>query len=479
MAENLKENKMGTMRVSKLLFSVSVPIIISMLVQAMYNIVDSVFVAGYDKLHGTGALTLAFPVQNLMLAVSVGMAVGLNALLSRSLGQKNFEKANKIAGQGFFLMACGYLLFLLFGIFFTEMFVNFQIQSVQQEPGMDKELLKLYSIQYISVVTTCSFGVFIQVLGERLLQSTGRTVLSMITQLSGAVINIILDPILIFGVSWLGIQPMGVLGAAVATVIGQVVAAIVAIVLNLTLNKDIKIKIKNFIPQGKLIWEILTISIPAIMMQAIGTVMTLSMNKILIKFSLSAVNVFGIYFKLQSFVFMPVFGLNSGMIPILSYNYGAGKPKRVFSTMKYAYIAAVSYILLGLLAFQIFPDTLLSIFNAEGDMLTIGRGALRTISWSFLFAGFSIISIASCQALGKSIFSLFVSIGRQLVVLIPAALLLSLSGKVWLVWWAFPIAEFASLILCVIFLMITLRSAFGKRKDKTKIHMEDKIDEKA
>ncbi len=301
----------------------------------------------------------------------------------------------------------------------------------------------------------------------------------MITQLSGAVINIILDPILIFGVSWLGIQPMGVLGAALATVIGQVIAAIVAVVLNLTLNKEIKIKIRNFIPDGKLIWEILTISIPAIMMQAIGTVMTLSMNKILIKFSLSAVNVFGIYFKLQSFVFMPVFGLNSGMIPILSYNYGAGKPKRVFKTMKLAYVAAISYILLGLLAFQLFPGALLSIFNAEGEMLNIGTSALKTISWSFLFAGFSIISIASCQALGKSIFSLFVSIGRQLVVLIPAAFLLSLFGNVNLVWWAFPIAELASLLLCGLFLIITLRSAFGKKKEVNTINSEDKINEQA
>lgn len=482
MAEALKENKMGTMRVSRLLFTVSIPIIISMLVQALYNIVDSVFVAKLDPIHGTGALTLAFPIQNLLLAVSVGMAVGINALLSRSLGQKNFNKANQIAGQGFFLMACGYLLFLVFGIFLTKYYVDFQVKSMPLEEGMNLETLSKFTNQYVAMVSICSFGVFIQILAERLLQATGKTVLSMAIQLSGAIINIILDPILIFGVPVLGIPKMEVFGAALATVIGQVVAAVVGIVLNLAFNKEIKIKIKNFIPEGKLIVEILTISIPSILMQAIGTVMTLAMNKILIKFSLNAVNVFGIYFKLQSFVFMPVFGLNSGMIPILSYNYGAGKPKRVFKTMKIAYIAAVAYILLGLVAFQFFPGTILSIFDSADGKLDIAMGitALQTISWSFLFAGFSIISIASCQALGKSIFSLFVSIGRQLVVLIPAAFLLSLFGEVKYVWWAFPIAEFASLLLCALFLIITLKSAFGKKKDAKTIDTEEKkINEQA
>lgn len=481
MTETLRENKMGTMRVSRLLFSVSIPIIISMLVQALYNIVDSVFVAKLDPIHGTGALTLAFPIQNLLLAVSIGMAVGINALLSRSLGQKNFKKADKIAGQGFFLMACGYLLFLIFGIFLTKFYVDFQVSSTPVEEGMDPLLLSKYTNQYVAMVSICSFGVFIQILAERLLQATGKTVLSMAIQLSGAIINIILDPILIFGIPWLGIPKMEVFGAALATVIGQVVAAIVGIALNLVCNKDIKIRIKNFIPEGRLIWEILTISIPSILMQAIGTVMTLAMNMILLGFTLDAVNVFGIYFKLQSLVFMPVLGLNSGMIPILSFNYGAGKSKRVFKTMKIAYIAAVAYILLGLLAFQLFPGTILSIFDsAEGKLnIDMGKQALKTISWSFLFAGFSIISIASCQALGKSIFSLFVSIGRQLVVLIPAAFLLSLLGDVKYVWWAFPIAELASLLLCGLFLIITLRSAFGKKKDIKTINTEEKAHEQA
>ena len=462
MAENIKQNKMGTMGVVKLLFSISVPIIISMVVQALYNIVDSVFVAQYNDNQGTGALGLAFPIQNLLLALSVGMSVGINALLSRSLGQKNFDKANRIAGQGFFLMGCSYIIFLVFGIFFTRAY------ATSQSAG--DMVLADYTYQYTAVVCIGSLGVFIQVLSERLLQSTGRSLLSMVTQATGAIVNIILDPILIFG--WLGLPEMGVFGAAVATVIGQCVAAVLGIFLNVFYNKDIIIKIKNFLPDISLIKEILTISIPAVFMQAIGTVMTLSMNNILLGFERvgegvgkNALNVFTVYFKLQSFVFMPVFGLNSGMVPIISYNYGAHSPKRVFATMRIAYATAITYILLGLATFQLFPDALLSIFKASESMLEIGRVALRTISWSFLFAGFSIISISACQALGKSIFSLFVSIGRQLVVLVPAAYLLSLSNNVNLVWWAFPIAELMSLLLCAIFLVITLKSAFKNKGD--------------
>jgi len=452
-----KENKMGTMKIPRLLYSVSIPIIISMIVQALYNIVDSVFVAAYNNVEGTGALTLAFPIQNLMLAVSIGLAVGINALLSRSLGQKNFKKANLVAGQGFFLMVCGYVLFLVFGVFFARMYA--------QSQAAGNALLAEYTYRYVSVVTIGSISVFIQVLGERLLQATGKSVLSMVTQATGAIINIILDPILIFGLC--GMPSLGVLGAAVATVIGQVVAAVIAILLNIFCNKEIKIIIKNFLPDFSVIKEILTISIPSVLMQAVGTVMTLCMNNILIAFSQTALNVFGVYFKLQSFVFMPVFGLNNGMVPIISYNYGAKRPKRVFATMRLAYITAISYAVLGLLVFQIFPGALLSIFSATEDMLLLGSTALRTISWSFLFAGFSIISISSCQALGKSIFGLFVSVGRQLVILIPAAYLLSLTGNVDYVWWSFPIAELMSVLLCAVFLTYTLRACFFKKDDET------------
>ncbi len=439
--ENTKENKMGTAPVPRLLFSISIPIIISMLVQALYNIVDSVFVAQYDNVAGTGALTLAFPIQNLIIAVAVGLAVGMNALLSRSLGQKNFEKANLIAGQGFFLNICGYLIFLVFGLFLVKPFVAGQ--------ASEGTLLYEYSYEYLSVVAIGSIGVFIQVVTERLLQSTGKSLLSMITQLSGAITNIILDPILIFGL--LGAPKMGVRGAAIATVAGQFVSATVGIVLNLVYNREIKLALRNFLPKFRLIKEMLVIGIPSVIMQAIGSLMTYSLNNILLKFSQDALNAFGIYFKLQSFIFMPVFGLNNGMVPIIAYNYGANNPDRVKKTMRLAMLCAVGYMGVGLLAFQLIPGTLLSIFNAGEGLLAVGKPALRIISICFPFAGISIICSSTCQALGKSIYSLYLSAIRQIVVLIPSAFLLSLTGEVNLVWLSFPIAELVGLVLAIIF----------------------------
>lgn len=448
MEQILKENKMGTMKIPRLLFSVSIPIIISMLVQAMYNIVDSIYVAQFDPNAGTGALTVAFPIQNLMIAVAVGLAVGMNALLSRSLGEKNFEKANVVAGQGFFLTFCGYLIFLVIGLFFVLPFVG-----SQAEKG---SLLYDYGVQYLSIVCIGSLGVFIQVTAERLLQSTGKSLFSMVTQLSGAIINIVLDPILIFTFN------MGVRGAAIATIVGQFFAAIMGIILNLAVNKELRIKLKNFIPRWELIRDMLIIGIPSVLVQAIGSVMTFCMNKILLGFGTAALNVFGVYFKLQSFVFMPIFGLNNGMVPIIAYNFGAKKRKRVFATIKLSAVVAVGYMLFGLLVFQTLPDVLLGFFNADQAMLSIGRAALRTISLSFIFAGFSIIASVTCQALGKSIYSLFISVGRQLVVLIPAAFLLSLVGEVSYVWWAFPISEIMSLALGVFFLIRVLKRSFPK-----------------
>ena len=448
---------MGTMQIPKLLFSISIPIIISMLVQALYNIVDSVFVARFDNVAGTGALTVAFPVQNLMIALSVGLAVGTNALLSRSLGQKNYEKASLVAGQGFLLTAAGYVIVLIFGLFFLKPYVAAQ-------SGGDSLLLQ-YGIDYISVVTICSFGVFVQVVTERLLQATGKSMLSMTVQLSGALVNLILDPILIFG--YLGFPVMGVKGAAIATVIGQCVAATVGIILNVTCNKEIKFVLKNFIPDFPVLKEMLVIGIPSVAMQAIGSLMTVSMNLILGKFSIDAMNIFGVYFKLQSFVFMPVFGLTNGMIPIVAYNYGANDRGRVTKTVKLSAITAVSYMLLGLVIFQLMPTVLLGFFNASEVMVAIGVPALRTISLSFVFAGLSIVGSSVCQALGKSIYSLFVSIGRQLVVLIPAAFLLSLIGEVSYVWWAFPIAEIMSVTLSLAFLGVAMKKAFGNPSSPT------------
>lgn len=450
MQKTLKENKMGTQKVPKLLFSLAIPIIISMLVQALYNIVDSIFVSWFDENAGTAALTAAFPIQNLIIAVSVGLAVGTNAILSRSLGEKNFKKVDEVAGQGIFLTLCGYVLFLIFGIFLVDLYVGTQatVGSLHYQ----------YSKDYLSVVCVFSIGVFIQVISERLLQATGRAFLSMIIQLSGAIINIILDPILIYGL--LGAPQMGVKGAAIATVIGQSVAAVLGIFLNLKYNPDIKIKLKNLLPKPALLKEMLAIGIPSVFMQAIGSVMTFSMNKILIGFGQEPYNVFGVYFKLQSFIFMPIFGLTNGMVPIIAYNYGALKPKRVYEARRVGFICAIAYMIVGLTLFQTIPDTLLGFFNASDAMLTAGRPALRTISWSFLFAGVSIISISTCQAFGKSFYSLIVSVARQLGVLVPVAYLLSLSGKVELIWWAFPIAETLALVLSVVFAKIVMKKAF-------------------
>ena len=445
---------MGTMKIPRLLFSTSIPIIISMLVQALYNIVDSIFVARYDSVAGTGALTIAFPIQTLIIAVATGFGVGMNALLSRSLGQKNKEKADLAAGQGMFLTVCAYLVFLIFGLFITKPFV-----AMQTEEG---GLLYQYSVDYISVVCAFSIGVFVQVTCERLLQATGKSVFSMITQLSGAITNIILDPILIFGL--LGAPEMGIKGAAIATVTGQAVSAAVGIMLNFTINREITLKLKNLIPKLRVLKEMLAIGIPSVLMQAISSVMTFTMNNILLKFSEAALNVFGIYFKLQSFVFMPIFGLNNGMIPIVAYNYGAEKKERIYAAMKLAAITAASYMLAGFAVFQLIPHVLLGFFNASAEMLKIGVPALRTISISFIMAGFSIVSISTCQALGKSIYSLIVSVIRQLLVLIPAAYLLSLSGNVNLVWWAFPIAELVGCTACIIFVNIVLKKTVSHIK---------------
>lgn len=452
-----KENKMGVMPVPRLLFTMSLPMILSMLVQALYNIVDSIFVAMYDPVAGTAALTVAFPIQNLMIAVAAGLGVGMNALLSRSLGEKSFDRANRIAGQGFFLTFCGYLIFLILGLFFVPAYVSTQ-------SGSDA-LIQQYGSEYLSIVCVGCIAIFIEITSERLLQATGRTTLSMVTQMTGAIVNIILDPILIFTLD------MGIPGAAIATVIGQIVSATLGIVFNLCCNKEISLRLSALLPQWRLLREMLAIGIPSVLMQAIGSVMTYCMNKVLISFpdcGVAAMNVFGIYFKLQSFIFMPVFGLNNGMVPIVAYNYGARKRARVMKTMRLAMICAVAYMLLGFAAFQLFPAQLLGIFNADAQMVEIGTVALRTISLSFIFAGFCIIILSVCQALGKSIYSLLTSMGRQLIVLIPVAILLSLTGNVDLVWLAFPIAEIVSVTLAVFFMLRVFKKLLPKEPSEQK-----------
>ena len=436
-----QENKMGIMPVNRLLISMSLPMMISMLVQALYNIVDSIFVSRVSE-NALTAVSMAFPIQSLMIAVGVGTSVGINALLSRSLGEKEYERANKVAENGIFLAGVSYVLFLFIGIFVTETFFKSQT-------GI-KEILD-YGVAYLRICCCASFGIFFQCTLERLLQSTGKTLFTMVTQGLGAVINLILDPILIFG--YFGLPAMGVAGAALATVIGQVIAAILALYFNLKYNGEIKLAIKGFRPSIPIIGMIYRVGLPSIVVQAIGSVMTYGMNLILVSFTETATTVFGVYFKLQSFVFMPVFGLNNGMVPIIAYNYGAGKKDRVIKTIKYSILYAICIMAVGLAVMELFPGTLLGFFDASPTMLEIGIPALRTICLSFLFAGFCIVSGSVFQALGNGLYSMVVSIARQLLVLLPVAFLLSRLGKVEYVWWAFPIAELVSVSMTAFFLV--------------------------
>ena len=437
----VKENKMGVMPVNKLLITMSLPMMISMLVQALYNIVDSIFVAQIEEKALT-AVSLAFPIQTLMIAVGVGTAVGINALLSRFLGEKEFEKANDVAKNGIFLAVLSYLLFLLIGIFAVRGFYASQTTDT---------VINRYGMEYLTIICVASLGVFMQCTFEKLLQSTGKTFYAMITQGTGAIINIILDPILIFG--YFGMPKMGVAGAAVATVIGQCVAAVLAIIFNVKVNTEIHVGMKGFKPNGAVIKQIYIIGVPSIVMQAIGSVMTYGMNRILITFTDTATAVFGVYFKLQSFVFMPVFGLNNGLVSILAYNYGAGKKERVTGTYKLAVCYAVAIMAVGTVIMQCIPDRLLLLFDASEHMLSIGVPALRIISTCFVVAAFCIVTGSVFQALGYAWYSMINSICRQLVVLLPAAYLLSLTGKLQSVWWSFPIAEVMSASVTVFFLV--------------------------
>lgn len=439
--EMTQENKMGVMPVDKLLLSMSLPMMISMLVQALYNIVDSIFVSRINE-NALTAVSLAFPIQSLMIALGTGTGVGVNALLSRSLGKKDFEKADKTAVNGVFLALVNYVIFLLIGIFVTAPFYLSQTDDAQ---------IITYGKQYLTIVCCCSFGMYAQFIFERLLQSTGKTIYTMITQSTGAVINIILDPIFIFG--YLGVPRMGVAGAAVATVIGQIAAGIMAFTINKKKNTEINLRFRGFRPDGQTIGQIYQVGVPSIIMQSIGSVMTYGMNQILMAFTSTAAAVFGVYFKLQSFVFMPVFGLNNGMVPIVAYNYGAQKKDRLVKTVKLSILYAMCLMIAGFLVFQIFPEQLFAMFDASETMLAIGVPALRIISCSFLLAGFCIICGSMFQALGNGVYSMIVSIARQLLVLLPVAWLLSLTGEVVYVWWAFPIAELMSLGLSVFFLL--------------------------
>ena len=430
---------MGVMPMGRLILSMSVPMILSMLVQALYNVVDSVFVARYSQ-DALAALSYAFPAQQLMIGVATGTGVGVNSLLSKSLGEKNYEKANKTAANGVLLAMLGFVLFFVFGTFFAEPFIAFQTKTLAVvEAGR----------QYLSIVTMLSFGIFGEIIFERLMQSTGKTIYTMITQGIGAIVNIILDPIMIFGL--LGCPQMGIAGAAYATVIGQIVAFLLAILLNHRYNTEVRLHAKNFKPDGSIIGRIYAVGIPSIIMMGIGSIMTTSMNKILNGFSDVAASVFGVYFKLQSFAFMPVFGLNNGVIPVIAYNYGAQKRKRMLHAVRLGCIIATCFMAVGILLMQCIPAELFALFDASEEMLAIGVPALRIISISFVFAGVCIALSSVFQALGKGIYSMCISFARQLVVLVPAAYLLSLSGNVNAVWWSYPIAEIASITVSLLF----------------------------
>lgn len=444
----VKENKMGTMPVPKLLFSMALPMIISMLVQALYNIVDSIFVSNLCE-EALTAVSYAFPIQNFMIAVASGTAVGINALLSRNLGEKNFEEANNAAKTGLLLALVSAMCFAVLGLLGSNFFFSVQTKN---------ELIHTYGVDYMMIITGCSFALFTQMTCERLLQSTGKTFYSMITQATGAIVNIILDPIMIFGL--FGFPRMEVTGAALATVIGQFIGALLAIYFNLKQNHEINLNFKGFRPATRTIKNIYQVGVPSILMMSIGSILTFCMNKILGSFSETAVAVYGVYFKLQSFIFMPVFGLNNGMIPIIAYNYGARQKKRIMDTIKLSILFAVSIMTVGLVLFQLYPQTMLSFFNASGEMLKLGIPALKTISWAFPLAGFGIVVGSVFQALGNGVYSLITSICRQLLTILPLAYFFAKFFGLSMVWWSIPMAELVSL---------TLSSILFKRIYKMKI----------
>lgn len=451
MSTEQAQNKMGTMPVRKLLISMSLPMMASMLVQALYNIVDSIFVSRVSEAALT-AVSISFPIQNLMISLGVGIGVGVNALLSKSLGEGNQKHAQRIALQGIFIELICCLIFILIGFFAMDVFFRGQTN--------DAEIIALGK-DYLSICCIFSVGLFAQLIFERLLQATGRTMLSMISQCTGAITNILCDPLLIFGVPALGIPAMGVTGAAIATVFGQIVGGIVAIVLNVRKNKELHFAVRGFRVEGKVCGSILYIGIPSAIMGSIGSFMTYGINKILFAFGeigKTAAAVFGIYFKLQSFVFMPVFGLNNGMVPIVSFNYGARRADRILQTVRLSAIYAVSIMVVGMAVVQLIPGQLLLLFDASEHMLRIGVPALRIISLCFVFAGFSIVCSSVFQALGNSFFSMIMSITRQLAVLLPAAYVLAHTIGLEAVWYAFPIAE----VFCLVIAVLMLRHTYYK-----------------
>ena len=442
MSSELKENKMGTMPMKRLLASISLPLVISMLMQAMYNVVDSLFVSRVSE-NALTAVSLAFPVQNFMIAVGVGTGVGMNAYLSRSLGEKNKHDVDLAANNGIFLAIMNYIVMLILGLLLTKVYYKAQTDIAEIIEGGEA---------YLQICIVGSFGLFLQLSMERLLQSTGKAFFSMITQLVGAILNIIFDPIFIFG--YFGIPAMGVTGAALSTILGQIIAMFIGLILNIKINKEITISPKGFRPNLGAIKRIYSVGIPSIVMQSVSSVMTFGMNNILMVFSSTATAVFGVYFKLQSFVIMPVLGLNNGMVPVISYNYGARNRQRIIQAIKLSMIAAFCIMLIGLILFQTVPVQILALFDASPQMLEIGVPALKIISIHFILAGFDIIMNAVFQAFGKGFYSLLTSLTRQLIVLLPVAYILSKTKVLANVWWCFPIAEIVCVTVSICFMTV-------------------------
>lgn len=436
--DTLKENKMGVLPIPKLVFSMALPMICSMLVQALYNLVDSIFVAQINE-NALSAVSLVFPIQNLMIALSSGTCVGVNSLLSRRLGEKDYESAYKVAHNGLLLASFTYIIFAAFSLLVCDTFLRIQT---------DNQQILTYAKQYMTVICAMSFGLFLTMTLERLLQSTGLTHLSMISQISGAVFNLIFDPILIFGL--LGFPKLGVAGAALATVLGQILGIFIALFLNIKFNKEIRFSLQSLHFDSKIIKQIYTVGIPSILMMSIGSIMTFCFNKMLLVYTPTATAVFGVYFKLNSLFFMPVFGLNTAIIPIVAYNFGARNPKRIKETYKIAAVVATFFMFIGIILFQFTPEWLLRRFDASADMLSIGTLALRIISVGFLFSGYCIITSGVFQALGKGLYSLIISLTRQLVLLVPIAFLLSSFWGLNAIWWSFPIAEGLTFVVTLV-----------------------------
>ncbi len=443
--ERLDSRRMGEMHEGKLLLSMAIPMMLSMLVQALYNVVDSIYVAQVSE-DCLSALSLAFPAQNIMIGMGTGTGVGVSTLISRALGAQDSRQAGRVGGNAIFLCVCCWLIMAVFGIFAAAPFIRSQTEL---------PAIQSYGISYLQIVTIGSLFLYLEICMERLLQSTGQMKLSMWTQMVGAVTNIILDPFFIFG--WCGLPALGTAGAAIATVIGQATGAATGFVLHRMRNKELIIHASDLSPSGKIISDVYRIGFPSILMMGISSITNYMMNRILISFTSTAIAVYGVYFKLNSFFFMPVFGINNGLIPIIGYNYGAGKKERIYRSIRWGVLYATLFMVLGFSVFQSAPRLLLAIFNSNETMVQIGVPALRRISLSFLPAGFCIIAGSACQALGKSLFSFFVSVIRQLLALIPAAYLFAQTGNLDMVWWSFPFAEILSLAASFVFLRVSLR----------------------